>query len=458
MATPTDLSDQPLAGLLERAAECEALLREVAVEQLRVAYEWAIAHPVIDSGVESSAGPTLTGVLDAPETLGGAGTPAVAAFTAEPFAVACGLSPAAATGLLADSLDLHHRLPVLWTQVQAGFCAVWKARRIAARTRGLSLDAALWVDRHIGARASSVGKAQLDRVIAQAAARVDGDSTSESEADAKAGWDVRLLTRDPAKGAGTLELHAVGGALDVTRFHDLVCAEAETLGQLGDGDAFEARKAKALGVIADAQARLDLTTLLVPDSGVTLTEQAQVRRRIINRRDAKVRLYLHASLADYATADVDVLDASAPTAIGTVEGLGPVTLDQIREWVNAARVTVVPVLHTTAEDTWSVDRHDPPPRMAETVRLREATCVFPWCQHPARHSDLDHIKPYVDPNAGGPPGQTTPGNLAPLCRRHHRLKTSGRWRYDQPDPGVYTWTGPGVHAMVTPKGTLTLPN
>src|SRR5690606_9601742 len=143
--------------------------------------------------------------------------------------------------------------------------AVWKARRVAVRTRDLSLEAALWVDRHVAGRVSSMGAAQLDRVVTGAAARADGDGLADRERDARADWDVRLQHRDPNQGGATSELHAVGDTLDLKRFHDVVCAEAETLGQLGDDDTLEVRKAKALGVIADAQARLDLVSLIGAD-------------------------------------------------------------------------------------------------------------------------------------------------------------------------------------------------
>ncbi|MCD6640327.1 MAG: hypothetical protein LT071_10505, partial [Nocardioides sp.] len=106
--TTAELADQTVTGLLEHAAKVDGLVRDVAVEQLRVAYEWAIAHPVVDSA-ETAHGPVLPSVLSTPELLGGAGTPAVAAFTAEPLAVACGISPARASARLADALDLHHR-------------------------------------------------------------------------------------------------------------------------------------------------------------------------------------------------------------------------------------------------------------------------------------------------------------------------------------------------------------
>jgi hypothetical protein len=48
-------------------------------------------------------------------------------------------------------------------------------------------------------------------------------------------------------------------------------------------------------------------------------------------------------------------------------------------------------------------------------------------------------------------------NLAPLCRRHHRAKTAGRWRYQRHPDGSYLWCGPqGTAYAVTRNGTLTL--
>ena len=96
--------------------------------------------------------------------------------------------------------------------------------------------------------------------------------------------------------------------------------------------------------------------------------------------------------------------------------------------------------------------------MRELVILRDGHCVFPWCAVDARACDQDHIDPYVPMDEGGPPGQTHPANLAPLCRRHHRCKTSGRWRYRRRHDGSYEWHGPhGRSYLVTPHGTLRLP-
>ncbi len=73
--------------------------------------------------------------------------------------------------------------------------------------------------------------------------------------------------------------------------------------------------------------------------------------------------------------------------------------------------------------------------MKEQARLRYRTCVFKDCDRPARGCDLDHRDPY-------PSGATTTANLFPLCRGHHRLKTTGGWTYQLLDPHTIQWTSP----------------
>jgi 5-methylcytosine-specific restriction endonuclease McrA len=92
--------------------------------------------------------------------------------------------------------------------------------------------------------------------------------------------------------------------------------------------------------------------------------------------------------------------------------------------------------------------------MRELVILRDRQCVFPWCGRDARACDLDHTVPYDE---DGPPGQTSPQNLAPLCRRHHRAKTAKRWRYERTEDDSYTWTSPHQkHYLVNGSGTVAL--
>jgi hypothetical protein len=107
-----------------------------------------------------------------------------------------------------------------------------------------------------------------------------------------------------------------------------------------------------------------------------------------------------------------------------------------------------------------VGGYEVPDRIKEPVALRDHTCVFPWCTRPARRlpptqhragehgCDCDHVTPH----ARG--GVTCTCQLAPLCRRHHRLKTHGGWTYTILEPGSYLWRSPhGYHYLRDHTGT-----
>ena len=148
--------------------------------------------------------------------------------------------------------------------------------------------------------------------------------------------------------------------------------------------------------------------------------------------------------------DRDLLTAGplGTGGVATHDVLGPLAITRLSSWLmGAAKVVVKPVLdpHRLA----AVDAHDPPARMAEAVRHRDATCVFPGCTRSSAHADLDHITPYAPPDEGGPPGQTSYDNLAPLCRRHHRAKTHGDFDYHRRTDGAYEWTLPTGVGVVT---------
>ena len=142
--------------------------------------------------------------------------------------------------------------------------------------------------------------------------------------------------------------------------------------------------------------------------------------------------------------DRDLLDTGAPlgcSGVARSPKLGPVLMGRLRSWLlTAGKVTIRPVVdHATVQP---VDRHDPPARMADAVRFRDETCVYPACRRAAESCDLDHIVGYVPPDEGGPPGQTSADGLAPLCRRHHRAKTFGAFSYRRLGDGSYEWTLP----------------
>ncbi|MEX3504988.1 HNH endonuclease signature motif containing protein [Corynebacterium sp. LK2510] len=103
------------------------------------------------------------------------------------------------------------------------------------------------------------------------------------------------------------------------------------------------------------------------------------------------------------------------------------------------------------------ESYTPTKAMADYVRLRDGTCVYPGCHKPAEACQLDHRIPFGD---GGP---TTPDNLFCLCQHHHNLKTDRRGFY-LPDPytGETVWLfADGTWLISEDKGILgdmTLPD
>jgi hypothetical protein len=133
-----------------------------------------------------------------------------------------------------------------------------------------------------------------------------------------------------------------------------------------------------------------------------------------------------------------------------------VDADQVKAWCASpdAQVTVKPVIDLA--EHLHVGAYEVPDRLAEQAALVDVHCVFPWCTRPARRlepdqhrADCDHVHEYA---AGG---STCSCNIAPLCRRHHRLKTHGAWSYTPLERGSYLWTSPHGYAFLRDhEGTL----
>ncbi|GAB3788754.1 HNH endonuclease signature motif containing protein [Nocardioides ungokensis] len=448
---PVEVADLDATALLAFLDQRKLDARIAERDKLRAAAHWCVLHPATaETGTATWGGASLLGGdLDGDESLGGDGTPAVSAFAPEPLAAVLGVATITGMKLIADALDLQHRLPRIWRLVESLAVEPYKARHVAQATHRLSRDAAAYVDEQLAPRLASCSWKAIETAVAHAIAKHHPELFEQREKTGKQSWHVTLRHPAPAEYAGTSWLDITGDTLDLTAFHDLVCDHAAQLKALGDTDELEVRKAKALGVIASQQAQLDLRSLLGSQGEKPAAEHATVPTR---PRKPKTRFYLHLNLADLATHGCS---GSPDLAAGTVERLGAATITRIKDWVGHSQVTVQPVLDLGRGD--AIDGHEPPTWMRELVILRDGHCVFPWCPHDARTADLDHIDPYVPIDEGGPPGQTRPENLAPLCRRHHRAKTSRRWRYRRRRDSTYEWHGPHGRAyLVTPHGTIQL--
>ena len=211
----TDLTGQPVLvdeldsdWLLVLLAEKETAAREAERGKLRLAAQWCVLHPATaDTGVAAWADTGLPGMRDHDESLGGEGTPQVAAFTPEPFAAALGVSTMTGMQLLADALDLQHRHPRIWARVDALEVSPWKARKVAQATHGLSQTAAAYVDAELADRLDSCGAVLIERVVAQAIAKVPPRAAAAA-GEARQG---RVGREAAAPGRGQLRGHVLAG-------------------------------------------------------------------------------------------------------------------------------------------------------------------------------------------------------------------------------------------------------
>ncbi|MGR6090049.1 HNH endonuclease signature motif containing protein [Brevibacterium sp. CSND-B09] len=75
-----------------------------------------------------------------------------------------------------------------------------------------------------------------------------------------------------------------------------------------------------------------------------------------------------------------------------------------------------------------------PRDLRKTLVEQWTVCTVPGCVRRAEKSEIDHVVPFfhLDPLKGG---LTRFGNLHPLCKKHHALKTAGRLRVTMPKSG-----------------------
>ena len=284
-------------------------------------------------------GPALD-VLTTDESLGGDGTPAVAAFTPETFALELGMSPAA--GAAADRRRPGPAPPApaaVETGGPAGGAGLAGPPGRPADPRACPWSGARWVDKRLAARTDgAVGPVITDRLVAQAIAKFDPEDQEQREAAASAAWDVTLCHPDPPTSPAP-PTSARGDTLTLKSFHDLVCAIAHQLHLDGDTDPLGVRKIKAIGLITAAA------------TGQTALDLPRARTA---QQTGKIKLYVRVDAHDL---DLDA-DGGAAFAVGTVESLGAATMAKLRQWVGHSQVVIQPVLNMHRRD--AVDSHDPP--------------------------------------------------------------------------------------------------
>ncbi|MDO0976828.1 HNH endonuclease signature motif containing protein [Mycolicibacterium frederiksbergense] len=113
----------------------------------------------------------------------------------------------------------------------------------------------------------------------------------------------------------------------------------------------------------------------------------------------------------------------------------------------AAGATIKPLAEIA--DLPAEPRYRPSTALTAFVRMRAMTCSFPGCNCAAHRCDLDHLTPW-------PAGATHPGNLGPLCRLHHLVKTFGGWTPTAQPDGSIRWSAPTGHNYFKAPGASIL--
>jgi hypothetical protein len=480
--------DAAMTLSLVSQANRQVLQQECALVEL--AAHWAdLNHP------ESQQRPVrpLPGAEQG-RVLGGQGTPEVLEFTAAELGARMGTTVGSARALMADALDLRHRLPELWQLILAGRVPSWRARKVAQATRHLSRDAAMQVD---AAVAPSIVGLPWGRFETLLTAKIIEADPQAAEERAKI-WEAERFVRAGRTGQSGLKLLiAKANAGDVIWFMATLNRIAEILRLQGDLESPDVRRSKAIGILAQPARALQLLWEFrneqhpnaepqQPDEpidnapnppfepftaspGAELVETAAdcvseaeppeepldpaliIRPSGVDQRKVRPQVMLHIHFSHEALLAADL--PKIGVGVGRLEGVGPVTLGQIRRFLGetACDVTVQPTIDP--EDTPPVDGYEIPRRIREAMFIRMPASCFPYAAGTQR-MDLDHTQSYLPPARGGPPGQTGVHNLGPMSRLEHRIKTHSRWRVRQPEPGVWIWRSPHqAYYLVSNAGT-----
>lgn len=370
------------------------------------------------------------------------------------LAVVRRVHPLAARKLVADALDLHHRLPLLWRRVRALEIEAWLARKIATATRDLDHTGAALVDAAVADAAGESAGRILDIVAAKIIEADPDTHQARLDADRRRRYVALGQTDEFGLRLVIARVHA-GDAVWVDAIVDRVAdiltpdhphdTPRDTLRSIAFG--YLARPADLLRLLLEANAAgTDEPEESGPDRATALP--ADLLDALHSIDPARLRptatLYLHLHEAALAGA----------TGVARCEGLGPLLPSQVRDLLGHTHVTIKPVIDLA--DRVSVNAYEHPESLKERVRLTTPGDYFPHAVSTAGTMDFDHVAPY---RPGGPPGQTGTHNSGPLTRTHHRVKTHARgWATRQLGPGDYAWRTPhGHYRLVDHRGTHPVP-
>jgi len=422
------------------AVEGELVARRAAeARDLALAAHWADLHagdPQLGPG-----GRRAWRGEDRLVQMGGEGTPEVAELSVVELAISRRVHPHAAHLVLADALDLRHRLPGWWAAVQDLRLEPWIARKVATLTRDLDTGVVRVVDAALPEDLGEISPARIFEVVHAKVIEADPARHAAALEAEKQRRYVSLSRTDEFGLRHVLARVRAGDAVWVEAILDRV---ADLLrGRFPEGTSKEVLRSEAFGWLARPAELLQLLLDGNPEPTFQQEDLADALRSADSQR-LRPRVILYVHLHEAAV--------RADHGVARIEDIGPVLSGEIPAWLGHAHVTVTPVVDLA--DQVAFDAYEHPGSLQERLHLRSPADSFPHANQVTRRLDHDHVVPY----AAGIDGQTGDHNSQPLGRTGHRAKTHAHFKVRQLAPGSYVWRTPHHrYRRVDHRGTTVLP-
>ncbi len=431
------LGDMSASELLDHVDVLAQRQRETEIAILKAAYQ----HAIINDPDSIPGWQLKAPGGERPRRFGGEGTPLVAEFSPGTLGGRLGVSTSAARALMADALDIAHRLPRIAERVEAGEVKVSYARWVARRTRELSREQADHVDELVAE--PSDGRIPWSRfeVLVEAAIKASNPEAAADREEAERRQQFARPTH--SNDEGMRGFYVRGSFAVIAKLDAAVAFFARALHDLGDTDSEDERRVKAVLILANPVQAVRLLRGYQGWLAASRETPGQQDKPEVDLADLmpSVTLYVHS----YAGPD--------STGIARVEDLGPMTVTWVREHLGPhARFVVQPVLDI--EGQAPVDGYEIPDRHRRAVPLMGPADIFPFAPGLGRALQIDHTNAYRKGEAAKGAGQSRIGNYGKMTLIHHRIKTFAGWQVRQPFPGVYVWQDPdGARYLVDHTGT-----
>ena len=437
--TPDLAIDDLDAAATLAAVEGELVARRAAeARDLALAAHWADLHA---SDPQRGQGAwRLWQGEDRLVQVGGDGTPEVQELCLIELSISRQVHPHTGRKLVADALDLRHRLPRWWAAVQGLRMESWVARKVATLSRELDAVSVRLVDAALPDDLGEVSPARIFQVVQAKILEADPARHAAVVDEAKRKRFVSMSRTDEF---GLRHMIARVRAGDAVWVDAMVERVAEILApRFPAGTTKDQLRSEAFGWLARPAELLQLLLEVHPDPTLDQTELTDALRSVDPARlRPQAVLYIHL----HETA------VRSDLGVARVEEIGPVLGREIPEWLGHAHVTVKGVVDVA--DQVSFDSYETPQSVRERVHLRTPADSFPHANQTGRRLDHDHVDPYVP----GQSGQTGDHNCQPLGRTGHRAKTHAGYRVRQRSPGEYVWRTPhGRFRLVDHLGTHVL--